>query len=60
MSRAKPRMVSVYALGCQPDTVALDPSNGTVFAANASAGTVQIINPAGEPARRKPIRERAD
>ncbi|MGI9184141.1 MAG: hypothetical protein ACR2GZ_04120 [Solirubrobacteraceae bacterium] len=45
VSHTKPRVAGIYATGRQPDTVAVDPSNGRVFVANASAGTVQIINP---------------
>ncbi len=45
VSHTKPRMAGIYATGRQPNTVAVDPSNGRVFVANASSGTIQIINP---------------
>jgi len=59
VSHTQPRVAGIYATGRQPDTVAVDPSNGRVFVANASAGTVQIINPGRCTAPRSLVREQA-
>ena len=45
VSGATPRVARIYATARQPNTVAVDPSRGTVFVANARTGTVQAINP---------------
>jgi hypothetical protein len=40
-----PRVIARYRTGRQPNTVAVDPANGEVFVANASAQTVEAIRP---------------
>ncbi len=46
LSGRLPRLIKTFATGVQPDTVAVDVSDGRVFVANQIAGTVQIIDPA--------------
>ena len=43
--RGLPRVMQSFATGRQPDTVAVDTSNGRVFVANQLAGAVQMVTP---------------
>lgn len=45
LSGTTPRRIAAFATARQPNTVAVDPTDGRVFVAAAAAGTVQIFNP---------------
>jgi hypothetical protein len=43
--RRRAAAVARFATARQPDTVAVDPTDGRVFVADATAGTVEMIEP---------------
>jgi YVTN family beta-propeller protein len=42
---SRPSVIATYPTARQPNTVAIDPTTGRVFVADAGAGVVQIIDP---------------